>query len=304
MSLLANGGLPEHAFKYRFVFKGLSKSPDGGRKSETMVSDQWSSIVALYSELSMSYPSDKLPAISATAQAFNMAYPAPDDLQPRYLAGIWRDNLPYGLLWYRRSDDLPEHRPEYRAPSWSWISIDGAVWIPPYKHLIPSLPDCVVASVENCYVLHKSPSNPYGEVVGGRLQITAPIVEVLDYYIAPSGCIYLQDLGNHFITACEGSADALDLSLALPLTPKSGFKLVLLCIIRLPQTQNEVQHAERMMEDYECRKPFSAYYLILLQREETDPYSRIGLLHFETQEPLKLQKRWKDDSNIQMVTIV
>ncbi|KAF2261107.1 HET-domain-containing protein, partial [Lojkania enalia] len=80
----------------------------------------WGSILLRYSNLSITRPSDKLPALSGLA---SLAEPV---LGYRYLYGIWNFNLPYGLFWH------PVNRPmvqatEWRAPSWSWAALEGAI---------------------------------------------------------------------------------------------------------------------------------------------------------------------------------
>lgn len=43
-----------------------------------------------------------------------------------YLAGVWRHQLPWALMWVMRG---PSKRPpSYRAPSWSWASVDGIIY--------------------------------------------------------------------------------------------------------------------------------------------------------------------------------
>ncbi|KAH7071492.1 heterokaryon incompatibility protein-domain-containing protein [Paraphoma chrysanthemicola] len=304
-SLLADGGLPEHAFKYRSVFQTLPAVPKLLANTNLATSDEWNRIVARYSELSMSFTSDKLPAISAIAQTYGTRFIGPSKDQPRYLAGLWRDAaFPLSLLWARSSDDIPAPRPPYRAPSWSWASIESPVWTPPYWPLIAGRQNCLVASVKECVVHYKSQVNPYGEVVGGFLRITAPVVEVVDWFIAESGCIYLQDLGDHFLYVQEGIADALDTSLTYPLTPKSGYKMLLLCIIRLPATEAEVESVERAMQDHGLAPMHSCFYLILLKAAGADSYTRVGLLRFDSNNPVESQKGARDTSVIETITIV
>lgn len=53
-------------------------------------------------------------------------------LEDRYLAGLWEGILPSQLLWQvfdsQKYDGRPSIRPpHYRAPSWSWASLDGFV---------------------------------------------------------------------------------------------------------------------------------------------------------------------------------
>ncbi|KAL1861327.1 hypothetical protein Daus18300_009003 [Diaporthe australafricana] len=86
----------------------------------------WNSILKAYARCALTNPSDKFVAISGVAKDFAKA------IDDEYLAGLWRRNLINGLLWtatdqYEDSDDyLPVVRPKvYRAPSWSWASLDA-----------------------------------------------------------------------------------------------------------------------------------------------------------------------------------
>src|SRR5213076_3258683 len=44
-----------------------------------------------------------------------------------YLAGLWRQDLPFGLLWQGWHGEGKRVTDKWRAPSWSWTSIDGPV---------------------------------------------------------------------------------------------------------------------------------------------------------------------------------
>ena len=86
----------------------------------------WGSIVDKYSTTSLTKGEDKLVAISGIAKRMQGL------LDDEYLAGLWRKNLPSQLLWALEHNelltDLPLTRPRlYRAPSWSWASVDHEV---------------------------------------------------------------------------------------------------------------------------------------------------------------------------------
>jgi hypothetical protein len=84
--------------------------------------DLWPAIVAFYSGCDLTYPKDKLVAISGIAQKIH------DDTKDVYLAGLWRNNLEMQLLWSVQEGASLKPRPlEYRAPSWSWASIDSKI---------------------------------------------------------------------------------------------------------------------------------------------------------------------------------
>ncbi|UPL01918.1 hypothetical protein LCI18_012852 [Fusarium solani-melongenae] len=84
---------------------------------------QWERLVSEYSHTELTRSEDRLVALSGVAKLFQQTFG--DD----YLAGLWWTPLERLLCW--RRDDGKEYQPrkklEYRAPSWSWASIDGPV---------------------------------------------------------------------------------------------------------------------------------------------------------------------------------
>lgn len=80
----------------------------------------WDNVVTDYSTRTMSVPGDKLTALAGVSQLFG---PGRD-----YLAGIWRQQLPASLLWRPTKGQYGCSKPvEWRAPSWSWVSVDGPI---------------------------------------------------------------------------------------------------------------------------------------------------------------------------------
>ena len=100
----------------------------------------WLALIEEYSLRNMTNPEDKLPALSGIAQAIHEA------TNDEYLAGLWRNQIFEDLCWrtYHRNEvniqrpggftfltgeveRTPERPPGYRAPSWSWASLDAAI---------------------------------------------------------------------------------------------------------------------------------------------------------------------------------
>jgi hypothetical protein len=80
----------------------------------------WYSMLEHYTRRELTYGEDKLPAVSGLARRFA------DRKEVNYIAGLWQDDLPIGLLWRAASGRRPLSRPQIaRAPSWSWASLDG-----------------------------------------------------------------------------------------------------------------------------------------------------------------------------------
>ncbi|KAM0549202.1 hypothetical protein ACHAPJ_009511 [Fusarium lateritium] len=131
----------------------------GALSSKTALLASWYNLLWLYGPQKLTRPSDKLPAISGLAEIFAKR------LDDQYVAGLWRSDLIEGLLWQGLNC---RRRQEYRAPSWSWASMDG----------IPGLGNVhdydTLAEVLDVKVNLKS-SNPYGEVTDAKITIRAPM---------------------------------------------------------------------------------------------------------------------------------
>lgn len=81
----------------------------------------WEPVVNAYTRRKMTNQCDRLVAISGIAKVFG------ESNKHTYLAGLWKDTLPLGLCWMV-DDGSKETRPtEFRAPSWSWASIDAPI---------------------------------------------------------------------------------------------------------------------------------------------------------------------------------
>jgi hypothetical protein len=89
-----------------------------------------------------------------------------------YLAGLWRSQLPVTLLWYH---DLPcdtnASKPKkYRAPSWSWASLDCRYldWLCDRQNSF------LVSEVLDAHVTLTG-ANSFGQVSAGYVELMAPL---------------------------------------------------------------------------------------------------------------------------------
>jgi hypothetical protein len=93
------------------------------RESDREVYRYWNRTVLRYSGRKLTVESDRLPAISAVARRFQAR------LATRYLAGLWEGNMLLELAWRRVTvhfeSGLKQIPSDYRAPSWSWSSINS-----------------------------------------------------------------------------------------------------------------------------------------------------------------------------------
>lgn len=123
---------------------------------------EWVRIVDEYSHRNMSLQSDKLPAIAALAERFAAVL-------GHYYAGLWRYDLVKQLWWSPKSVQQRKRTGNpYRAPSWSWASVD--VIFPRYDD---GEEDC--CSLVSAVALHKNAEVPYGEVVHASLKICGKV---------------------------------------------------------------------------------------------------------------------------------
>jgi hypothetical protein len=132
----------------------------------------WRSILWDYGECKLTEPSDKLPAISGIARLLA------DRLDDEYLAGMWRKSLIEDLLW----QGLDVRRvSKYRAPSWSWASVDGIPGLGSYGKWEP------MAEILD-YKIELKGENYFGEVKSGWIKMQAPLVPlILDPRVDPEG---------------------------------------------------------------------------------------------------------------------
>ncbi|KAI1136639.1 HET-domain-containing protein [Hypoxylon sp. FL0543] len=104
--------------------------PDTTTDPRTQLLANWSATMSLYSSTQLTIPSDKLVAVSGLAKDIRKGLQYIRSGHHRYLAGLWEEVLLETIVWYVRVGS-PAHRAvNYRAPSWSWASLDGFIIIP------------------------------------------------------------------------------------------------------------------------------------------------------------------------------
>ncbi|KEY69918.1 hypothetical protein S7711_06456 [Stachybotrys chartarum IBT 7711] len=160
--------------------KGLLFSEDSGfarglpTRSPFTLSDStrenpaWTQVVERYSRRNLTREQDKLPALAGLAAYFSSI---PEDetsrQEKRYLAGLWSTDMVKYLCWRVAYRHPPEPRPtEYRAPTWSWASIDGPI-------IFQETFSTSLMLVQDAQVELKRPDNIFGEVTNGWIFLKA-----------------------------------------------------------------------------------------------------------------------------------
>ncbi|KAH8807774.1 heterokaryon incompatibility protein-domain-containing protein [Xylogone sp. PMI_703] len=137
---------------------------------------RWLRLVTIYSQRSVSLPHDKLNAISAVATEFS-------SLLGSYIAGVWQLSLLWQLTWVTSSSWNPRAgntRPKvYRAPSWSWASVDGDLSFEDNLLEADNEEYLYRCNVISCETESKSVQFPFGEVLSGSLKLRGVLKQAL-----------------------------------------------------------------------------------------------------------------------------
>ncbi|KIW34254.1 uncharacterized protein PV07_01045 [Cladophialophora immunda] len=82
----------------------------------------WYRTVEEYTRLHISYPSDIFPALAALTQRMQKLRP-----EDRFLGGLWKETLLLDLMWRTSAGPQFARPAKWRAPSWSWASVQVQV---------------------------------------------------------------------------------------------------------------------------------------------------------------------------------
>jgi hypothetical protein len=145
-----------------------------GATSEQDTLKLWYEVLAQFVKRNLTFPDDKLPALSGIVSVFDEALSrsasgsgtGDEDRNSSYVAGLWKQDIPRGLMWI-----IPP-QPKMRVPSWSWSCVDSRVW------LIRTMkqPVCDISSIS--VTVAATGNNRYGRVDSAILSFEGLIREV------------------------------------------------------------------------------------------------------------------------------
>ncbi|KAL9619137.1 MAG: hypothetical protein Q9160_006226 [Pyrenula sp. 1 TL-2023] len=164
---------------------------------------EWMNFVTLYSRRELTFPSDKLPAISGISKRFVQV------TKYHWAVGLWLEQMPSSLLWYAH----PPDRKQDAYPTWSWASqIRGIHGAGP---LFSSSSVLVVSKMfgVDCKTVD---SNPFGCVSQGIIRLLAPTVKLVTNNTTGRTSLWSE---KGAIVPCQVTADASD----HPLRRNDGF---------------------------------------------------------------------------------
>ncbi|KAF2489301.1 HET-domain-containing protein [Lophium mytilinum] len=126
----------------------------------------YNEIIPRFTRASLTKGNDKLPALSGVVQVLS------NILEDQYVAGVWYDGSIEGLLWMGRNRGKHHISGTYRAPSFSWASLDCEVIYDTYGAFAKELLFTEVVE------LRCTPAglDPFGEVLDGYVILNGPLV--------------------------------------------------------------------------------------------------------------------------------
>jgi hypothetical protein len=167
----ADGGFVDSAYRVEAGCRHISRVHGGIDKNKAepgpIFPRLWLNYCEQYSDRDLTLSGDKLIAFSAIAE-----YVAAEQVYGAYCAGLWEFNFLGQMCWQVWAETIQARPKTYRAPSWSWASINGqASWY--------ACPDLQGGSkptyscrVEQISVTPASRQAPFAAVSSASLRVT------------------------------------------------------------------------------------------------------------------------------------
>ncbi|KAI1635589.1 HET-domain-containing protein [Biscogniauxia mediterranea] len=252
---------------------------DAAHKRRELAST-WIEVRSRYAERSLSFPADKLAAISAVAAT------AAEENNMTYRAGLWKENLLTDLQWYYIFRASPtgrlaavtaaareeEHGAGYLAPSWSWAAVryDKGVLYPRSSRKWASdspwhfrILDCAVELADGSEFV-------FGPVKSGRLDVEGRVLDV-EWEPWTENTVALNKLAL-YDSPRRASGEKLGQAFLDFPTPCLGKGLELKCLILTKSS-----FVYNRTEPYRSSGSICAWGLLLLPLREPKTYRRVGL---------------------------
>lgn len=131
----------------------------------------WCVLLYTYTRCGLKQAGDKLITLAGIANRVHQT------MQDDYLAGVWKSWLMYDLCWhvdfFSLAEDPVEWPDTYRAPSWSWVTVDTPINL---GGSVPIHPSAILA----CEILSTSATpvaqeSPFGAVQAAELMVHATL---------------------------------------------------------------------------------------------------------------------------------
>ncbi|KAF3033298.1 hypothetical protein E8E11_003213 [Didymella keratinophila] len=238
--------------------------------------DRWLQLVQTYSQLELTYKTDRLPALSG------IAYLVASKTKDTFIAGLWKQDIAAGLLWYVWP--CQPATTTYVSPSWSWASVMSAWTLDPTRRSFVHL------KIVDMHA-ELSTSNPCGEISTASLTVSGPLKRCNTKQLIKKG---------HRYSVFKG--DKLNVRFAIDTGLKNDIRSqhfwCLDCTIEKPMDIEMARSTQR-------RETFFRPHGLMLVRlhEERHIYKRVGA--FEVFDDAKSDMNWLqtgfDDTSLVIV---
>ena len=132
----------------------------------------WQRALSSYTYASLTKSEDKLVALAGIASELS------PEISDGYIAGLWKEHMATELLWYVDLDTVGSRQKQYRAPSFSWASVDGAIVPGGWQK------DDVLIEFREAFAATET-SNPFGSVESGLVRVRGTLKRAL---LSPNYC--------------------------------------------------------------------------------------------------------------------
>lgn len=160
----------------------LGTSPKAPQDPLPQLFSDWKDIVVQYSKCDLTVAGDKLIAVSGLAKEMRRRLQELGVQRHRYLAGLWEEHFLQTLAWTLGIDEKGRRVSPYRAPSWSWASLDGVIRFPFTGDYDDYLFDASLVAAD---IQFRPGGDDTGEVTGGSIALNGPLATVL---VRPGKC--------------------------------------------------------------------------------------------------------------------
>ncbi|PMD24517.1 HET-domain-containing protein, partial [Hyaloscypha hepaticicola] len=140
-------------------------------------SSRWVNFVELFTQRDLTYHTDRLYALSGMAATMSPS------AKGSFLAGLWKEELPLGLLWRTQADYhtrktlVSRRHQKYYAPSWSWASLTGPIEyiaLPGREYSFELATDLTILEA----ICIPAGASPHGPVRSGYLKVSGLLAPI------------------------------------------------------------------------------------------------------------------------------
>ncbi|KIX97595.1 uncharacterized protein Z520_06373 [Fonsecaea multimorphosa CBS 102226] len=133
----------------------------------------WTEIVHKYSSKSMTYKSDRLPAVAGLGSYLHDH----EYKHTRYYAGLWESELPWNLVWRTSFPQERSTTTQCQPPSWTWAAVSGAVSYSTWPAELNPKERKSYVTISHIETIPTLPGHFLGHVNGGKIELHGPTQE-------------------------------------------------------------------------------------------------------------------------------